>query len=84
MKAEEIKATLCENIADGTKVWAFIRNGDQIGRINIGFNALEVLGMASLATNEICQLFAGDKSLAPTPIERKFHSDDDKETKSAN
>ena len=84
MKAEEIKDALCENIVDGTKVWAFIRNGDQIGRINIGFNALEVLGMATLATNEICQLFAGDKSLAPTPIERRAGGFDDKEAQIAN
>lgn len=86
MKAEEIKAMVCENIVDGTRIWAFIRNGNKLGRINIGFDTMEVLGMASLATQEICQLIGGDKSLSPTPIERKAvgFDDDEKEAQLAN
>jgi hypothetical protein len=85
VKAEEIKAAACEYIRDGSKVWIFVRNGSELRRINLGFDAMELLGMASLASDEICRYIAGDKDLSPTPIERKAGGfDDEKEASIAN
>lgn len=85
MKAEDIRAEICEHIRDGSHVWIFVRNGDDMRRCNIGFDAMELLGMASLATQEIVSYIRGDKSLAPTPTERKAGGfDDDKDAPLAN
>jgi len=85
VKAEEIKAALCQHIRDGSKVWIFVRNGNDLRRINLGFDAMELLGMASLASDEICRYIGGDKDLSPTPIERRAGGfDDEKEAPIAN
>ena len=72
MKAEEIKEIVCQGIKDDMQVYLLLRKGNDMSRLNIGFNALEVLGMAALAVNEINQLMAGDASLAPTPWKREI------------
>ena len=72
MKAEDIKEIVCQDIKDDMQVYLFLRKGNYMSRLNIGFNALEVLGMAALAVNEINQLMAGDASLAPTPWKREI------------
>ena len=72
MTAEDIKEVICQGIEDNMQVYMFVRKGDKMSRLNIGFNALEVLGMAALAVNEINQLMAGDASLAPTPWKREI------------
>ena len=72
MKAEEIKEIVCQGIKDDMQVYLFLRKGNDMSRLNIGFNALEVVGMAALAVNEINQLMAGDASLAPTPWKREI------------
>jgi hypothetical protein len=72
MQAEEIKEVVCQGIKDDMQVYLFLRKGNEMSRLNIGFNALEVVGMAALAVNEINQLMAGDASLAPTPWKREI------------
>ena len=85
MKSEEIKEALCQHVEDGSRVWLFISTNGFVRRLNIGFSAVELLGMAALAQHEICQLMGGDKSLSPTPIERLCApKDDDKEAQIAN
>jgi len=79
MKSEEIKGVVCEHIQDDSRVWIFVRNGDDIYRTNIGFGAMELVGMAAVATNEICRII-GEKN-CPIPVERKYIGVDPKEPK---
>jgi len=71
MKREEIISEISEHIKNDSKVWITVRNGDSLYRVNIGFDAMEILGIASKATHEICALIGGDASFSPSPIERK-------------